>query len=155
MCKPIFVIFGRIGTWSTSTTRICAGILDVGVISHSSWSECSSWRYSSGMTWDRCYDFWNIFAEKFSEKIGVFDSKQRWIMQKFDHRQINFSANWNSVIWLSANEFSAIGRSIDHNIGFWEKTPFFRRKLSKIAENCDHNIDPAHQKSSFCKFSFN
>jgi hypothetical protein len=25
---------------------------------------------------DRCYDFLNIFAEKFSEKIGVFDSKQ-------------------------------------------------------------------------------
>jgi hypothetical protein len=24
---------------------------------------------------DRCYDFLNIFAEKFSEKIGVFDSK--------------------------------------------------------------------------------
>jgi hypothetical protein len=22
------------------------------------------------------------------------------------------------------------------------KTPFFRRKLSKIAEKCDHNIDP-------------
>jgi hypothetical protein len=29
-----------------------------------------------GLTWDRCYDFLNIFAEKFSEKIGVFDSKQ-------------------------------------------------------------------------------
>jgi hypothetical protein len=27
-------------------------------------------------TWDRCYDFKNIFAEKFSEKIGAFDSKQ-------------------------------------------------------------------------------
>jgi hypothetical protein len=27
-------------------------------------------------TWDRCYDFLNIFAEKFFEKIGVFDSKQ-------------------------------------------------------------------------------
>jgi hypothetical protein len=26
--------------------------------------------------WDRCYDFLNIFAEKISEKIGVFDSKQ-------------------------------------------------------------------------------
>jgi hypothetical protein len=26
--------------------------------------------------WDRCYLFKNIFAEKFSEKIGVFDSKQ-------------------------------------------------------------------------------
>jgi hypothetical protein len=23
-----------------------------------------------------------------------------------------------------------------------EKTPFFRRKLAKIVENCDHNIDP-------------
>jgi hypothetical protein len=26
--------------------------------------------------WGRCYDFLNIFAEKFGEKIGVFDSKQ-------------------------------------------------------------------------------
>jgi hypothetical protein len=25
--------------------------------------------------WDRCYDFLNIFAEKISEKIGVFYSK--------------------------------------------------------------------------------
>jgi hypothetical protein len=30
----------------------------------------------------------------------------------------------------------------DHDIGFWEKRQFFHRKLSKIAENCDHNIDP-------------
>jgi hypothetical protein len=29
--------------------------------------------------------------------------------------------------------------------GFWEKRQFFRRKLSKIAENCDHNIDPWFQ----------
>jgi hypothetical protein len=29
-----------------------------------------------------------------------------------------------------------------HNIGVWEKRQFFRRKLAKIAENCDHNIDP-------------
>jgi hypothetical protein len=26
--------------------------------------------------WDRCYDFKNIFAQNFSEKIGVFESKQ-------------------------------------------------------------------------------
>jgi hypothetical protein len=26
--------------------------------------------------WSRCYEFLNIFAEKFCEKIGVFDSKQ-------------------------------------------------------------------------------
>jgi hypothetical protein len=31
---------------------------------------------------------------------------------------------------------------MDHNIGFGEKREFFRRKLSKIAENCDHNIGP-------------
>jgi hypothetical protein len=28
------------------------------------------------VTRDRGYDFLNIFSEKFSEKIGVFDSKQ-------------------------------------------------------------------------------
>jgi hypothetical protein len=33
-------------------------------------------------------------------------------------------------------------QNFDHNIGFWEKRQFFRRKLAKIAENCDHNIDP-------------
>jgi hypothetical protein len=33
-------------------------------------------------------------------------------------------------------------QNFDHNIGFWEKRQFFRQKLSKIAENCDHNIDP-------------
>jgi hypothetical protein len=31
---------------------------------------------------DRCYDFLIIFAEKFSEKIGVFDSKQSQILKK-------------------------------------------------------------------------
>jgi hypothetical protein len=29
-----------------------------------------------------------------------------------------------------------------HNIIFLRKTAFFGRKLVKIAENCDHNIDP-------------
>jgi hypothetical protein len=29
-----------------------------------------------------------------------------------------------------------------HNIGFCEKRQFFRRKLSKTAEICDHNIVP-------------
>jgi hypothetical protein len=32
-----------------------------------------------------------------------------------------------------------------HNIGFWENRQFFCRKLAKIAENCDHNIDPRYQ----------
>jgi hypothetical protein len=54
-----------------------------------------------------------IFSPKKLRKIGVFDSKQSYIMHIFYH-----------------------------NIGFWEKRQFFRRKLAKIAENCDHNIDP-------------
>jgi hypothetical protein len=33
-------------------------------------------------------------------------------------------------------------QNFDHNIGFREKRQIFRRKLAKIAENCDHNIDP-------------
>jgi hypothetical protein len=33
-------------------------------------------------------------------------------------------------------------QKFDHNIGFREKRQFFHRKLAKIAENCDHNIDP-------------
>jgi hypothetical protein len=33
-------------------------------------------------------------------------------------------------------------QKLDHNIGFWEKRQSFRRKLAKIAENFDDNIDP-------------
>jgi hypothetical protein len=67
--------------------------------------------------WDRCYDFLNIFAEKFSEKIGVFCS----------------------------NTTASFCKNCDHNIGFWEKRQFFRRKLAKIVENCDQNIDPWYE----------
>jgi hypothetical protein len=31
---------------------------------------------------------------------------------------------------------------------FCEKRQFFRRKLSKIAEHCDHNIDPCSAQTS-------
>jgi hypothetical protein len=37
-------------------------------------------------------------------------------------------------------------QKFDHNIGFSEKRHFVLRKLSKIAENCDHNIDPSSAK---------
>jgi hypothetical protein len=33
-------------------------------------------------------------------------------------------------------------KKVYHNIGIQEKRQFFRRKLGKIAENCDHNISP-------------
>jgi hypothetical protein len=34
------------------------------------------------LAWGRCYDLSNIFAEKFSEKVGVFYSKQSQILKK-------------------------------------------------------------------------
>jgi hypothetical protein len=36
--------------------------------------------FVSRVTGDRCYDFLNIFAEKFGKKLAFFDSKQN-----FDH----------------------------------------------------------------------
>jgi hypothetical protein len=65
------------------------------------------------ITWDRCYDFLNIFAEKFSEKIA----------------------------FLTQNK-AKLCKILIITLVFEEKRQFFRRKLSKIAENCDHNIDP-------------
>jgi hypothetical protein len=55
-----------------------------------------------------------IFFRYFRRKIGVFGSKQSFIIKKFDH-----------------------------NIVFEKNANFFRQKLSKIAENCDHNIGPS------------
>jgi hypothetical protein len=36
---------------------------------------------------------------------------------------------------------------------FEKNANFFRRKLSKIAENCDHNIDPRHREKVAPKFA--
>jgi hypothetical protein len=82
-------------------------------------STCSSltWNRFDESSRDRCYNLLNICAEKFGEKIGVFDPK------------------------LCKTKLCKI--LIIHNIGFWEKRQYFRRKLSKIAENCDRNIDPS------------
>jgi hypothetical protein len=41
-----------------------------------------------------------------------------------------------------AQTTASFWKQIDNNIGFWEKRQFFRRKLAKIAENCDHDVDP-------------
>jgi hypothetical protein len=51
--------------------------------------------------------------------------------------------------FLTKNEAMYIMQIFDHNIVFLEKRQFFRRKLAKIVENCDHNIDPR------CRFSQN
>jgi hypothetical protein len=41
-----------------------------------------------------------------------------------------------------AQTTASLCKNCDLNIGFWEKRQFFRQKLSKIAEKCDHNIGP-------------
>jgi hypothetical protein len=45
------------------------------------------------------------------------------------------------LAFLTQNK-AKLWKQIDHNIGFIEKRHFFRRKLTKITENCDYNIDP-------------
>jgi hypothetical protein len=36
-------------------------------------------------------------------------------------------------------------------LGFEKNANFFRRKLAKIAENCDHNIDPRQKRLGFLR----
>jgi hypothetical protein len=60
---------------------------------------------------------------------------------KYFHRKIQWK-NWR--FWLETK--LNFEKKVDHNIGFWQKRQFFRRKLSKIAENCDHNIGPSLKK---------
>jgi hypothetical protein len=75
--------------------------------------------------WDRCYDFKNIFAEKNCEKMAFLTHNKAKLCKIFDH-----------------------------NVGFWENAIFLAEKLSKVAENCDHNIDPCNRKflSVFTEF---
>jgi hypothetical protein len=40
-------------------------------------------------------------------------------------------------------------KNCDRNIGFREKRQFFRQKLAKIAEICDHIIDPWSKRITY------
>jgi hypothetical protein len=66
------------------------------------------------LTWDRCYNFKNIFAEKLGKNIGVL----------FAQTTACFCKNFIKSLVIEKN------------------ANFFRRKLAKFAENCDHSIDP-------------
>jgi hypothetical protein len=48
-------------------------------------------------------------------------------------------------------QYAASFAKLDHNIGFQEKRQFFPRKM---AENCDHNIDPCFLNNLKHFFSF-
>jgi hypothetical protein len=62
---------------------------------------------------------------KIQRKIGAFDSKQ------------NKAKLWKILITT---------------LFFLRKTPFFRQNLSKIAEKCDHNIDPSWRIKTLRKY---
>jgi hypothetical protein len=47
------------------------------------------------------------------------------------------------MAFLTQNKAKLCKNLIITYVGLWEKRQFFRRKLSKIVENCDHNIDPS------------
>jgi hypothetical protein len=64
---------------------------------------------------DRCYDFLNIFAKKIGEHIGVLFAQTATCFWK------------NLIITL-----------------VFDKNAIFRRKMAKIAENSDHNINPTY-----------
>jgi hypothetical protein len=46
-------------------------------------------------------------------------------------------------------------QNFNHNIGFEKNAIFFAENLAKIAENCDHNINPRndHACSSLLEWS--
>jgi hypothetical protein len=67
----------------------------------------------ASMAWDRCYDFLNISPKNFAIKLAFLTQNKAKFWKK------SWSEHW-----------------------YLRKTPIFRRKLGKIAENCDHNIDP-------------
>jgi hypothetical protein len=62
-------------------------------------------------TGDWCYDFLNIFAEKFGKNIGIFGTNFGYFLQKSDH-----------------------------NIGFWEKRNFFSPKIGKCLGQMLHTV---------------
>jgi hypothetical protein len=50
----------------------------------------------------------------------------------------NSAKNWRFLTQIKAK----LCKMLIITLVFEKKRLFFRRKLSKIAENCDHNIDP-------------
>jgi hypothetical protein len=62
---------------------------------------------------------------------------------------------WDRCYYLKNIFAKFFVKIFDHNIGFSGNRQFFRQKLAKVAENCDHSIDPGfdglcqHQKLFF------
>jgi hypothetical protein len=53
----------------------------------------------------------------------------------------HFRQKWQNN-WRFFKILLVFAKKLDRYIGFSEKRQFVRLELAKIAENCDHNIDP-------------
>jgi hypothetical protein len=51
-----------------------------------------------------------------------------------------FAKKWRKN-WLFLFKIVQVFQNFEPNIGLNEKRHFFRRKMAKSAENCDHSID--------------
>jgi hypothetical protein len=106
--------------------------------------QTSRWRSWSGSasrgTWDRFYDFLNIFEDKFSEKKLRFCLKTKVNNAKICslHWFLRKTPIFSQKIVENRRKLSKIAENCRKS----QKIVENRRKLSKIAENCDHNIDP-------------
>jgi hypothetical protein len=101
-------------------------------------SACSDFR----ATWDQYYDFLNIFAEKFSENIGVFLLKLLLVFAKiviitlvFEKNANFFAENWQKspkivIITSTPDEFAKKSRPKCSQTCFLAKLThnFFRRR---------------------------
>jgi hypothetical protein len=81
----------------------------------------------NNFSWDRCYDFKNVFVKKISAKI----------------------------LALFAQTNASFCKNVSITLVFEKNANFVRRKLAKIADNCDHNIDPWSQSYDLVIYNYN
>jgi hypothetical protein len=79
--------------------------------------------------------FWQSEAQIFVHTYVTGQGPMLWFKKYFRHKIWRKNCRFLLKILL-------VNAKIDSNIGFLEKSQIFRRKLGKIAENCDHNMDP-------------
>jgi hypothetical protein len=107
-----------------------------------------NWVHNIGPRRIQCCNFEPSEATKASLEKFVAETDQSvagkghlgpmlWFFFYF-HRKFFRRQQWPLFALTTASFF----QKFDNNIGFWEKRQFFAENWPKIAENCDHNIDP-------------
>jgi hypothetical protein len=92
---------------------------------------------------DRCYDFLNIFAEKFSEKIGVFDSNKAKICKILIITLVfEKNANFFAEIWQKSQKIVIITSTPGQ---YFHKRHFllFRAAVTNHRASCRCSLSPS------------